>query len=124
MPDSAKSGFTINSTAYDFLKWIALVVLPALAALILTLGIVLNWGDAQVVAGVVTAVDTFLGAILGKSASNYQAQQNMGDLVVSQDHDGTIAGMRIVGNHENQIFTEGEVVNLTVKREQAAAPPV
>lgn len=115
-------GFTINGKAYDFLKWIALVVLPALSALILTLGITLNWSGAEVVAGVVTAVDTFLGAILGKSASNYHEQQNMGDLVIMQDHDGAVAGMKVVGSKENQIFAEGETVNLTVKREPA--PPM
>lgn len=117
--DDTNAGFTINGKAYDFLKWIALVVLPALSALILTLGITLNWSGAEVVAGVVTAVDTFLGAILGKSASNYKAQQNIGDLVVLQDKDGGAVGMKIVGNRENQIFAEGETVNLTVKREPA-----
>jgi len=113
------TGFTINSKAYDFLKWVALVVLPALAALILTLGITLNWSDAQVVAGVVTAVDTFLGAVLGKSANNYQSKQNIGDLVLLQDPTGAPVGMKIVGNKENQVFNEGETVSLTVKREPA-----
>lgn len=114
-----KPGFTINSSAYDFLRWIALVVLPALAALILTLGITLNWNGAEVVAGVVTAVDTFLGAVLGKSSSNYRAQQNVGDLVILQNPDGSPSGMKLVGSRPNQIFDEGSVVQFTVKREQA-----
>lgn len=111
------TGFTLNSSVYNFLKWVALVVLPALAALILTLGIVLNWSGAEVVAGVVTAIDTFLGAVLGKSSTNYQAQQNVGDLVVLQNPQGQPVGMKIVGNRENQVFTEGATVSLNVKRE-------
>lgn len=115
------TGFIINPKAYDFLRWIALVVLPALAALILTLGITVHWDGAQIVAGVVTAMDTFLGAILGKSSSNYKAQQNVGDWVVLQNPQGVPVGMKIVGNKENQVFNEGDKVTLTVRREPA--PP-
>ena len=97
------TGFTIPPKFYDFLKYVALVVLPAVAALILGLGVTLSWGGATVTAGVITLVDTFLGAILGKSASNYKQQSPnvLGNLVVTQDPDGTPAGMRIDGTWEN-----------------------
>lgn len=113
------AGFTINPKAYDFLKYVALVILPAVAALVIGLGITLNWSSAPVVAGVVTLVDTFLGAILGKSASNYksQAPNVLGDLVITQDYDGTPTGMKVVGQKENPIFQEGSQVVLNVKRE-------
>lgn len=114
------TGFTINPKAYDFLKYVALVILPAAAALVLGLGVLLNWDTAPIVAGVVTLVDTFLGAILGKSASNYKAQAPdvFGDLIVLQNPDGTPAGMRIVGTKENPILQDGGQVVLNVQREQ------
>lgn len=114
------TGFTINPKAYDFLKFVALVLLPATAALILGLGVTLNWSDATGVAGVVTLVDTFLGAILGKSASNYknQAPDVFGDLVVVQDQDGVPAGMKFVGAKENPVLVDGTQVVLNVRREQ------
>lgn len=114
------TGFIINPKIYDFLKYVALVILPAVAALIIGLGITLNWHGATGVAGVITLVDTFLGAILGKSAANYksQAPDVFGDLVVVQDPDGVPAGMKFVGAKENPILVDGSQVVLNVRREQ------
>lgn len=114
-------GFTIPPRLYDFLKYVALVVLPAVAALVLGLGVTLNWPGATVTAGVLTLVDTFLGAILGRSASNYKQQGNMvfGDLVIQQGPDGSPVGMKLVGHHENVIFQDQSQVVLNVKREQS-----
>lgn len=112
------NGFALNPKVYDFIKWIALVVLPAVSAFVITLGLILHWDSAQVVAAVVTAFDTLLGALLGKSAANYKANNTLGDLVMQQDPDGTVTGMRVIGAKEDTIFQEGGQVLLNVKREQ------
>lgn len=114
------AGFTIPPKLYDFLKYVALVILPAAAALVLGLGVTLNWSPATTVAGVLTLIDTFLGAILGKSASNYKQQTPLtfGEIVVQQNRDGTPNGLRIVGYHENFVFEDQSQVVLNVKREQ------
>lgn len=113
-------GFTIPPKLYDFLKYVALVILPAAAALVLGLGVTLNWSAATAVAGVLTVIDTFLGAILGKSASNFKQQDAIvfGDLMIKQDVDGTPTGMRLVGHHENFVFEDQSQVLLNVKRER------
>lgn len=111
-------GFTIPPKVYDFFKWVALVVLPAAAALVLSLGVLLNWSSATAVAGVITLVDTFLGAVLGKSASNYQAHNTLGDLVIHQDVEGLVDGMRVSGKVQDPVFKDGGKVILNVKREQ------
>ncbi len=54
--------------AYDVLKWIGLIVCPALATLVLAVGGSVGWADAQTAAVIVTAVGTFIGAIIGVSA--------------------------------------------------------
>jgi hypothetical protein len=115
------TGFTIPPKLYDFLKYIALVILPAIAALILGLGVLLAWSGAPVVAGIITLTDTFLGAIIGKSASNFKKQDPtvFGDLVVSQDHTGVPTGLRIIGNVANPVFEENAQVVLNVRREQS-----
>lgn len=110
------TGFTLPPKLYDFLKWIALIVLPAVAALVITVGSLVHWDGAVVTAGVVTAVDTFLGLLLGKGSSNYA--QAFGDLIVQQDVDGTPMGLKVVGQQENPIFVDGGKVYLNVKREQ------
>lgn len=64
----------MNNKLYDVLKVIALVVLPALATLII--GVFEIWGlpyGAQIGA-TITAVATFLGAILSVSSAKYHAE--------------------------------------------------
>lgn len=61
----------MNDRVYDVLKWVAMVVLPAFATLYCALSEI--WGlpfGMQVVA-TITAIDTFLGAILGVSTVKY-----------------------------------------------------
>ena len=62
----------LNNKTYDTLKYIALYVLPALATLILTLGGIWHIPYSEAIAGTVTAVDTFIGALIGISAKNYK----------------------------------------------------
>lgn len=114
------TGFTLPPKLYDFLKWIALIVLPAIAALVITIGSLIHWDGAVVTAGVLTAVDTFLGLLLGKGSSNFA--QSFGDLIVQQDVDGTPMGLKVVGNQESPVFVDGGKVYLNVKREQVVGP--
>lgn len=67
----------LKNRTYDILKNIALYVLPALATLILTLGGIWGIPYAEAIAATITALDTFLGAILGISSNKYQALQEM-----------------------------------------------
>jgi hypothetical protein len=67
----------MSNKTYDILKNIALYVLPALATLILTLGGIWGIPYAEAIAATITAIDTFLGAILGISSNKYQALQEM-----------------------------------------------
>lgn len=60
-----------SNKVYDILKWIAQYVLPGLATLYF--GVANIWGLPHVgeVVGTITAIDTFLGVILGISSSQY-----------------------------------------------------
>lgn len=65
----------IPNKIYDWLKWVQRLLLPAIATLYLALGAI--WKDIiylpypEQVAATITAVDTFLGVILGISTANY-----------------------------------------------------
>lgn len=62
----------MTNKTYDALKFIAQVVLPALGALIFALSTAWGgWDWAEPVVGTITAVDAFLGAILGISSAKY-----------------------------------------------------
>lgn len=62
----------MNNKVYDVLKWIALVGLPALTALWLTLANIWGFPYAEAIGATMAAVTTFLGAILGISSIQYQ----------------------------------------------------
>lgn len=56
---------------YDVLKWIVQLLLPAIGTLYFTLAGLWNLPYAEAVVGTITAVDTFLGAILMISTAQY-----------------------------------------------------
>lgn len=60
-----------NDRVYDILKWIALVVLPACGTLYFALAQIWGFPYGQEIVGTITAVDAFLGAILGISNAIY-----------------------------------------------------
>ena len=61
----------LPSKLYDVLKWIAIVVLPALATLTKVVCTVWNIPYGDQIATTITAVGTFLGAILMVSTISY-----------------------------------------------------
>lgn len=60
--------YIIPDKAYDILKWVGLIVLPAVAAFIGTVGTAAGWDSTDLIVTVITAVGTLLGTILGVSA--------------------------------------------------------
>lgn len=69
----AKKSPLFSNALYDALKYVALVVLPAFAVLYAALAGVLGLPAALQVVGAITAIDTFLGVILGLSTKQYNA---------------------------------------------------
>lgn len=61
----------MNDKVYDILKWVAIIVLPALSTLIA--GVFPIWGlpYGQEIAQTITAIATFLGAVLMISNARY-----------------------------------------------------
>ena len=64
----------LSNKAYDILKWIALYFLPALGTLYFALAGIWHFPFGEEIVGTITALDTFLGVILGISASKYNAE--------------------------------------------------
>lgn len=62
---------TMSDKTYDILKWIAQYLLPAIGTLYFALAGIWGFPYGEQVVGTVTAVDTFLGVILGISTAQY-----------------------------------------------------
>lgn len=61
----------MSNKTYNVLKWIAQFLLPAAGTLYFALAGIWSLPYGEQVVGTITAVDTFLGVLLGISAANY-----------------------------------------------------
>lgn len=61
----------LSNKQYDVMKWIAQYVLPAAGTLYFALANIWGLPYGEQIVGTITAVDTFLGVLLGISTSSY-----------------------------------------------------
>lgn len=61
----------LNDKWYDMLKWIAMYLLPGLGTLYFALSSIWGLPYGEQIVGTITAVDAFLGMLLGISTVNY-----------------------------------------------------
>ena len=64
----------LENRTYDILKWIAQILLPAIGTLYFALSKIWGFPFAAEVVGTITAIDAFLGALLGISTMQYNEQ--------------------------------------------------
>lgn len=62
----------LSDETYDVLKWVCLIVIPAVTTFISTLAIIWGWNiPIKQIDASMAAVDTLLGILLGISCYNY-----------------------------------------------------
>lgn len=61
----------MSNKLYNVLKWIAMYLLPALGTLYFALSGIWGLPFGEEVVGTITAIDTFLGVLLGISTAQY-----------------------------------------------------
>lgn len=61
----------MSNKVYDVLKYIAQIILPALATLYLTLAGIWGLPFGEAISGTIMAIDTFLGVALKISSNKY-----------------------------------------------------
>ena len=82
----------ISDKTYTILKWIAIIVLPALATFIVAMGEIWGIDYTQQIASTITALATFLGAVLGIASANYNTSANYLE-DTSEDEEGASEGV-------------------------------
>lgn len=65
---------SFNNKVYNILKWIALILLPAVSTLIMSLGDIWGLSCKEQICLTITAIDTFLGALLAISTASYKGE--------------------------------------------------
>lgn len=66
----------MSNGAYDILKWIALIALPAIAVLYESIAGIWSLPFVEQIPDTIMAVDLFLGVLLGVSNATYKKQAN------------------------------------------------
>ena len=61
----------ISNKVYDVLKWVAQYFLPAIGTFYFAISTIWGFPYGEQVVGTITAIDAFLGAILGISSATY-----------------------------------------------------
>lgn len=57
--------YLLPDKAYDILKWVGLVALPAVATFVGTVGTAVEWPMTTIAVTVITAAGTLVGALIG-----------------------------------------------------------
>lgn len=98
-----KANTLLSNKVYDRLKWIAIVLLPALALFYLALAPVWGFPKQEEVAASIVAFDLFLGTLLGLSSKQYQHSDARFDGVidVKETPEGLKQASLILRNYEN-----------------------
>jgi hypothetical protein len=61
---------------YDVLKWVAQILLPAVATLYFAIAQIWGLPYGEQIVGTITAIDAFLGALLGISTYQYNKDRS------------------------------------------------
>lgn len=62
----------LDNKVYDILKWVAQIVLPAAGTLYFALSSIWGLPYGEQIVGTLTAIDAFLGALLGISNNSFK----------------------------------------------------
>lgn len=98
----------ITGKLYDYLKWLAQIVLPGFGALYLALAALWSLPAGNEVAGTVLAVDTFLGILLGISQVAYASGTGAGQIHVN-DADGKLTYSLVLDGNPEELAGMNEV---------------
>ena len=70
--------FTLKDGWYSKLKWICLILLPAISTLYWSIANIWNLPYAEQILGTIAAVETFIGTLIGISHVNYYKEDENG----------------------------------------------
>lgn len=103
----------MTNKTYDALKYVALIIIPALATFVNAIGIVWGVPHTNDVTMTITAFGVFLGATLGISSANHEPETH-GNLVVTK-HDDVYADF----TSEPTNLKDGDTIVLKVTKPDA-----
>lgn len=75
----------MSNKLYDILKYVAQIILPACATLYFALAGIWGLPYREEIVGTITAIDAFLGVVLGISNANYKKNNEANEMVAFEE---------------------------------------
>lgn len=104
----------MSNKTYDILKWIAQILLPGLATLYFALAEIWGLPYAEQIVGTITAIDTFLGLLLGIQAKSYNNSDQVGKLLIDKSDPEQIIYKVDIAQNKAKELTYGDKFLVTV----------
>ena len=106
--------FKMTDKTYDILKFIAQIFLPALGTLYFALAGIWGLPYAEQIVGTITAIDTFLGLLLGIQAKSYNNSDQVGKLLIDKSDPEQIIYKVDIAQNKAKELTYGDKFLVTV----------
>ena len=105
----------LTSKQYNVLKWIVIIVLPAIITVYSTFSNIWGWPYGDQIAASLSAVTLFLGVVIGVSTNSYNKSSAgpSGTLVV--DNTGSSAQTYIAFEQDPKTLADGNQITFNVK---------
>jgi len=103
----------LSEPGYRVVKFIAMILLPAIGTFYFTLAGVWHFGYAEQVVGSIVSFDTLLGVLLGVSTANFNASnvKAVGDMVVNlTGGDAPLVSLRLLDKTPEELAKLSSVV--------------
>lgn len=96
------AGFCLNNKTYDFIKFLTVVLLPALGTLYFALSQAWGLPSGEAVLGTMMAIQVFIGAVMGISSKKYEesGEKYVGEINVADTPDKTLFSLDLKGDPE------------------------
>ena len=103
----------MSNKTYDIIKWIAQYLIPAAGTLYAALSKIWGFPYGSEVVGTLSAIDIFLGAVLGISSAGYQGE---GTLEIHADDDANKDIYRLALNVPVESLADKKTVTFKVEK--------
>lgn len=112
-----KTTLTMSDAAYDRLKYLGQIILPALATLYFALSEIWGFPYGPETVGTITAFDAFLGVLLGISSSSYYSGGRRFDGVIEVYEDENTKQFTINVEDDPYVLDQKDSVTFSIQRE-------
>jgi hypothetical protein len=114
VPDNAPKDPALSNKLYDFLRFIAQILLPAAGTAYAAIAALWGWGAVTQVVGTIVAIDTLLGVVVSYLKAKYDGSDAAFDGVIQAVHEDGVKTYNMVLNSDPATLDQQDKVTFKV----------